>query len=131
MVGTPNQGSRAAELTNLALKNGVTWATTLAGVGPAAASALEWMTPGNPKLESLNASLDVQKAHIADMRIVGNDGFVTSTSVGDGLIPVEALSVGDLEVRVVKGDGAKCHYTMMNDPEVFQEMVDYFGWPPA
>ncbi len=135
MVGTPNQGSRAAELSNIALKNDIFWASSMAGLGPAAAPALEWMTPGNPKLSQLNDNIQNQIAHFSEMLIVGNDGFVSPvaagrTGPGDGLISAQALTVGDVEVKMVGGAGSKCHYTMMNDPDIFAEMVDYFGWTP-
>lgn len=133
MVGTPNQGSRAAHLTMVALKNGVSWASSMAGVGPQALPALEWLSPGNSKLNALNSRLERQKAHTESMVVVGSDGFLSPIGPnlmgpGDGLIPTQALAVGDLEVRMVSGAGSKCHYTMMNDPEIFAEMVAFYGW---
>lgn len=137
MVGSPNQGSRAAMLTKAALVNGIGWATSLAHVTPAAIPALEWMTPvvsGNEKLEALNNRWENQEKHLDDAIIFGVTGFQSPSSVsemepGDGLIESSSLSVGDLKVQTFEVDSCrKGHYTMVNDPEIFNGYSEFLGW---
>lgn len=140
MVGTPNQGSRAALLTKAALVNGIGWATALAQVSPVAIPALEWMIPtvnGNQKLEDLNQRWEAQKTQTEGAIILGSDGHSSPSSVhesalGDGLIEASSLSVGDLEVKVIAGDESrKGHYSLVSDPDLFQAYSKFFGWKPA
>ncbi len=140
MVGSPNQGSRAAMLAKAALVNGISWATSLAHVTPAALPALEWMTPvisGNEKLESLNNRWKNQQEQLEDAIIFGVTGFQSPSSVtdmepGDGLIESSSLGVGDLKVRTFEVDSCrKGHYTMVNDPEIFRGYSDFLGWTPV
>lgn len=139
MVGTPNKGSRAARLTEAALKNDISWATTLAGVSAAALPALSWMTPvvnGNEKLEQLNNRWSLQEQNTQGAIVIGAKDFKTPHPVetwgeGDGLIDAGSLGVGDVKVKMLGGTGRLSHYTMMNDPDVYKSLASFFGWEPA
>lgn len=139
MVGTPNQGSRAAMLTKAALKNDIGWATSLAGVTGAAVAALDWMVPvvnGNEELENLNSRWELQEQNTEQAIVMGSTDFVTISSfenwgTGDGLIEEKSLSVGDVPVWKFEGTGRKAHYTMMNDPDIYFGLSSFFNWEQA
>lgn len=139
LLGTPNQGSRAALLTKSALVNGVGWAMSLAGAGPAALPSLEWMVPtmnGNEKLESLNERTMEQKAGTEGMIVIGVDGFMSPSSVkatepGDGLIGASCFKLDNVDLKLLSGGTRKVHSQMITDPDVFQEYSDFFGWKPS
>lgn len=140
MVGTPNQGSRAALLTKAALVNGISWATSLAHVNAAAIPALEWMVPtgnGNQHLQSLNSRWESQQAQTEGAVIIGANAFdspspTLESEPGDGLIEASSLQVGDCPTLILSGDESrKGHYTMAADPEIFQAYSDFFGWKPV
>lgn len=136
LVGTPNQGSRAAMLTKAAVKNDIGWAAAMAHVGPASVAALEWMVPtvnGNPKLAELNARWEEQVKSAEDMMIIAASGIDSphsfeSSGPGDGLIELESTAAGDIPRLDLDGDGRKNHFTQVNDPEVFDEFRKFFGW---
>ncbi len=139
LVGTPNQGSRAALLTKAALKNDIGWAATMAHVGPASVAALEWMVPvanGNPKLDDLNGRWRTQVENTEGMLIIASSGLQSPHSYdvdgpGDGLIELESTAVGEVKRHVLEGQGRKNHFTQVNDPEVFDRMREFFGWKEA
>lgn len=136
MVGTPNQGSRAAMLTKAALVNGVGWAMAIAGVGVAAEAALSWMVPtvnGNEKLSALNDRWDQQKANTQATVVLGAKDFVTSNSYknwgsGDGLIEESSLAVGDVKVQTFAGVGRKHHNYQVNDKDFNKAIREFFDW---
>lgn len=136
MVGTPNQGSRAAMLTKAALKNGISWAMTLAGASAAAEAAFSWMVPvvnGNEKLEQLNERWPEQRENMQEAIVFAAKDFTTPNPIeesgpGDGLIEADHVSVGDVEVKFYEGKGRKSHFTLINDPDVNEGMREYFGW---
>ena len=136
MVGTPNQGARVSMVTKSALVNGISWATTMAGVSAAAIPALEWMVPvlnGNERLETLNDRWEIQEANTQGSIVLGATSYDTPSSTaweepGDALIEASALEVGDAQVKTFDGGGAKCHYTMVSDPEIFTELASFFDW---
>lgn len=139
MVGTPNQGSRAAMLTKAALKNDIGWATSLAGVTGASLAALSWMVPvvnGNDKLERLNSRWELQEQNTQQAIVLGAKDFLTPSptetwSSGDGLIEESSLAVGDVPVWKFEGTGRKAHYAMMNDPDIYFGMSAFFNWEQA
>ena len=137
MVGTPNQGTRAATLAEWAVNEGVGWAMKLGGVGPAALGALSWLrasADGNPKLDKLNARWTQDKLNLEDAMVVGAGGRLTANSSasgwgdGDGLVNSAALSLPETPTRLLPGTWTQGHKALMHDRQVFAEMRSFFGW---
>lgn len=141
MLGTPNNGTRFAELANYIIRRDIQFAMGMAGITMADLPALQWMTVDdrkgvlNPNLHALNARWPQQKANVEDVHIVGGQGQLTPASdgwrlftAGDGLVPVESLSLPGTPARLVEGE--KHHGFLNNDAEVYREMVRFFGWTP-
>lgn len=141
MLGTPNNGTRFAELANYIIRRDIQFAMGMAGITMADLPALQWMTVDdrkgvlNPKLHDLNSRWPQQRAQVEDCAIVGGRGQLTPASEGwrlftegDGLVPVESLSLPGTPAKVV--DGEKHHGFLNNDAEVYREMIGFFGWTP-
>lgn len=141
MLGTPNRGTRFAELANYILRRDIGFAMSMAGITMADLPALQWMTVDdakgvlNPNLHGLNQRWPQQRARLEDVTILGGQGQLTPASQGwrlftkgDGLVPVESLSLPGTPAQVVEGD--KHHGHLNNDPAVYREMIRFFGWTP-
>lgn len=138
MIGTPNRGTRTASLCHWAVTQGVGWAMSLAGMEPAALPALAWLRSldegENPQLASLNDRLEHQMQRLEDVRTVGSDGFTTPAyaewgfAEGDSLVEAASLKLKEVCTSILPGGGTKCHQGLPDDPEVYGEMRDFFGW---
>lgn len=142
MLGTPNQGTRFAELANYIIRRDIQFAMGMAGITVADLPALKWMTVDdrrgilNPDLHALNYRWPQQRARVEDCEIVGGQGQLTPAShgwklftKGDGLVPVESLSLPGTPAKVL--DGEKHHGFLNNDAAVYREMIRFFGWTPT
>lgn len=141
MLGTPNNGTRFAELARHILRRDIQWAMSMAGLTVADLPALDWMTVDdpagrlNPRLHDLNSRWPQQRQHLEAVEIVGGQGQLTPAShgwrlftAGDGLVPVESLSLPGTPARVVEGE--KHHGYLNNDAATYREMIRFFGWTP-
>ncbi|MBT9586084.1 hypothetical protein IV102_22275 [bacterium] len=140
MVGTPNQGIRAATMANWAIKSGIGFAMKLGGLGPDAGPALDWLqaiSDGNPKLEQLNSRWSQDKQQLEKVMVLGSTGRLTSQASpqewgpGDGLVDSASLSLQDTPVQVLPGTWSQGHVSLMNDRETFRTMTAFFGWTPG
>ena len=136
MVGTPNQGTRAATLAGWAMSQGIGRAAELL-LGPAVAGSLQWLRAvedGNPELEALNARWAQDKGTLEDVRVVGAGGRLTANSSatgwgdGDGLIHSGSLSLPETPATLLPGSWTQGHKALMHDRQVFAEMRSFFGW---
>lgn len=142
MGGTPHRGVRNATDGYKVIANQVGWAMALGGLAPTAAAALNWMRaenerPGaNPLLADLNSRYDQQMARVEAAVTVGSGDFSTPAFVpgdrapGDGLVEQSSLYVEGGRVEIFSGGATKVHHCLFSDPDVFDRMVDFYGWKP-
>ncbi len=137
MVGTPNNGLRAATLAEWVVGQQIGWAMKLGNLGPAAMPALQWLkatADGNPQLEALNSQWSSAKGNLEDVKVVGSGGRLTATSDpsgwgdGDGLVNSASLALPDTQTTILPGRWTQGHISLMNDRQVFREMRDFFEW---
>ncbi len=131
LLGTPNQGTNFANLASEVYRRDISWALSLAGLLPADVAALNWLSVDNPDLIALNQNWPRQQAAVESVLTVGGRGVLTPsenfvTAAGDGLVEVAGLAPPGGEVRVLGGKNHHGH--LNNDLEVYQTMMDYFGW---
>lgn len=133
-LGTPHRGAKFADLARHVLRRDIGWAVSFAGLLPADLPALDWLSPeadGNPQLKALNERWPEQKARVTEAEFIGGTGIMTAdgglwpVTDGDGLVALEfAAPPGEKAIPLPGG-----HHTFLNDdPVVYNEMKDYFGW---
>ncbi|MGE0494692.1 MAG: esterase/lipase family protein [Vulcanimicrobiota bacterium] len=139
LLGTPNQGTTFANLAGEILRRDIGWAISMAGLQAADLPALEWLSVddgkgSNPHLQDLNAHWDRQIANVDQVLAVGGRGILTPSrglfpvTLGDGLVEAGGMAPPSGPVKIL--DGEHHHSHLNNDPEVYQTMMDYFGWQP-
>lgn len=141
MLGTPNRGTRFAELARHVIQRDVRWAMSLGGLTVGDLPALDWMAPvqgdgsSNPRLSALNSRWDEQASRLEDFHAVAARGLLTPAekggpmfTEGDGLVPVDRVGPPGVEVTVLSGD--KHHRLLNREAETYQELIRFFGWTP-
>jgi hypothetical protein len=137
MVATPNQGLRATALGKWAMQSGSKLAMMMAALGPGAGAALEWLTAvedGNSKLAALNAAWPADRRGLEKVVVVGAGGRRTPEATpaewgpGDGLVNAASLPLEGTPVKVLPGTSTQGHISLVNDRQVYREMVDFFEW---
>ncbi len=141
MLGTPNRGTRFAELARHVIQRDIRWAMSMGGLTVGDLPALDWMAPdhgkgsSNPRLSDLNSRWEEQASRIEDFHAVAARGLLTPAekggplfTEGDGLVPVASVGPPGVEVTVLSGD--KHHGLLNREAETYQEMIRFFGWTP-
>ncbi len=141
MLGTPNRGTRFAELARHVVQRDVRWAMSLGGLTVGDLPALDWMAPlqgdgsSNPRLSDLNSRWEEQASRIEDFHAVAARGLLTPAekggplfTQGDGLVPVANVPPPGAKVTLLSGD--KHHRLLNREAETYQEMVRFFQWTP-
>lgn len=140
-VGTPNQGTRFAELARHVIHRDIRWAMSMGGLTVADLPALDWMAVdgrgqnSNPQLRDLNSRWPQQASRLEAFEAVAGQGQLTAApqgmgffTPGDGLVSREGAAPPGVQVKVL--DGSKHHRTLNREAETYQEMVRFFGWTP-
>ncbi len=138
-VGTPNQGTRFAELARHVIHRDIRWAMSMGGLTVADLPALDWMAvdgqgpSSNPQLRDLNSRWPQQASRLEAFQAVAGEGQLTAArqgmglfTPGDGLVAREGAAPPGVQVKVL--DGPKHHRTLNREAETYQEMVRFFGW---
>lgn len=133
MLGTPNHGTRFAELVLPVLEKNVTWAQKLAGVSMDDYDAMQWLREekNNPRLQDLNSRWDQQRAAVRTLA-VGTTVMptpaetVTGLGWGDGMVPHQSLSLPDGDTIVL--NDAMNHGRLNDDATVQHIRALFFGW---
>lgn len=141
MLGTPNRGTRFAELARHILQRDIQWAISMAGLVPGDLPALNWMAvddgqgKSNPRLHALNERWPQQLQRVEAAEIVGGQGQLTPASgdwrlfePGDGLVPLHSLSLPGTPARILPGEQHHGHLNL--DAATYREMTRFFGWTP-
>jgi pimeloyl-ACP methyl ester carboxylesterase len=141
MLGTPNRGTRFAELAKHIIQRDIRWAMSMGGLTVGDLPALEWMSPvqgkgaSNPRLSDLNSRWDEQASRLEDFHAVAGQGLITPAdkggrlfTKGDGLVPVDHTAPPGVEVTVLSGD--KHHRLLNREAETYKELIGFFGWTP-
>lgn len=144
MLGTPNQGTRFAQMASRVVEREIGWAQNFAGLKAEDGPALGWLAAGSPTLDGLNQRWPAQRAGVEEVKIVGGRSELTpSTSwlpftKGDGLVEVSSLSLPGAEAVILEGSPYLHHGSLPHDSQVYREMQDFFGFqsllsltPPA
>lgn len=135
LLGTPNGGTRFAQLAQRLIRRDIGWAMKLAGLTIADLPAMEWMSAGaNPQLAALNASWDRQRAATEGVLLLGSEELPTPSRGlvplrrGDGLVERQSLTLPDADVRMLEGRPTLQHGFLPSDREVYGERARFFGW---
>ncbi len=143
MVGTPNHGSAMADTTIglLNLRNegwDTNWLLARKPITSADRGALAWLRSDmeqNVNLTELNQNWDRQREQVSDIRIVGSESKWTVTldglAAGDGTVTKESLTMPDVEVHMLPGKQFTRHGQLFENPDLYGEMTDFFGWKPC
>ena len=139
MVGTPNQGTRFAALARDVLDRDLKFALKMSGVTAADYLAFTWLASDdgkgkeNPRLKQLNDNFARQEAQVESIYTLGGNGIATPTSDGpwpltggDGLVEAKRLAPPGGRLKILPGE--KHHGFLPSDPDVYREMIGYFGW---
>lgn len=137
-IATPQQGSGLAGL-SLGLLDGKArgWDTQWLLVGKDVREedrwALEWLRPSSQPRSDLNSRWPKQRDSLEGVLHLGAGSRTTvGTKLswpgkGDGMVPVASLALEGLPVEVLKDQTSK-HGELIQSPEVYLRMRDYFGW---
>lgn len=138
LLGTPNRGTRFAELAGRLIRRDIAWALKLANLTVADLPAMEWMAAGaNPRLEDLNSRWSTQKARTEGMLLLGSEELATPSRgllplrKGDGLVERSSLQMPDVDVKLLEGRPTLQHGFLPTDREVYLERARFFNWPQA
>lgn len=136
LLGTPNKGTRFAELSQRLIRRDIAWAMKLASLTVADLPAMEWMAAGaNPHLEDLNSRWDAQRARTDGVMLLGAEELPTPSRgllpirKGDGLVERSSLTMPGAQVTVLEGRPTLQHGFLPSDREVYLERARFFGWP--
>ncbi len=137
-IATPQQGAGLAGL-SLGLLDAKArgWDTEWLLVGKDVREedrrALEWLRPSSEPRADLNSRWPQQRERV---EAVLHLGAASRTTVGtkfgwpgkgDGLVPLASLALEGLPVEVLQDQTSK-HGELIQSPEVYLRMRDYFGW---
>lgn len=137
-IATPQQGAGLAGL-SLGLLNGKArgWDTQWLLVGKDVREedrrALEWLRPNSEPRADLNSRWPRQRDSVEAVLHLGAASRMTvGTTIswpgkGDGMVPVGSLALEGLPVEVLQDKTSK-HGELIQSPEVYLKMRDYFGW---
>lgn len=136
LLGTPNHGTRFAQLATRVIKRDIKFALKLAGVAPIDLPAMDWLSAGhdNGHLQQLNSRFEQQKAKAESLVIVGSDALPTpgSTKVplrqGDGMVAANSLQMPDTNNVLLTGRPTLHHGSLPSDSGVYQQRAEFFGW---
>ena len=140
MLGTPNRGTRFAELARHVIHRDVRWAMSMGGISLADLPALSWLAVDdsqgrNPLLQDLNSRWPQQASRVEAVEAVGGQGQLTPATQqgmlfapGDGLVPTERLAPPGEKPRMLPGE---LHHSHLNrEGASYKEMTRFFGWTP-
>jgi pimeloyl-ACP methyl ester carboxylesterase len=139
LLATPNRGAALANLGRHALRQGIDVAANLARLVPQELPALEWLVAdsekaANARLGELNRNWARQKSNVEAVMAVGTDFHTTlcnrwpGLTDGDGVVTTESMALPDGQLTVLREQGHKRHGRLNGDPEVYREMLAFFGW---
>ncbi len=140
LLGTPNRGTPFADVAKRVVRHDIRFAMSIAGITVADLPALEWLSVddgkgiNNPKLTELNRHWQRQVSKLEDVEAIGGTGTLTlgdgwwPFTEGDGLVTLSGVAPPGGKVKILGGD--KHHRYLNSDPEVYQEMIKFFGWEP-
>ena len=141
MLGTPNRGTRFAELARHVIQRDIRWAMSMGGLVVGDLPALNWMAVdgqgqnSNPRLRDLNSRWPQQASRVEAFEAVAGQGQLTPAekgkglfTPGDGLVPLENVAPPGARVKVL--EGTKHHGSLNREAETYQEMIRFFGWTP-
>lgn len=140
LLGTPNRGTRFADLAGKIIRRDIQFAMSMAGIGVGDSAALEWLAVddgegrNNPQLTDLNRNWARQVRTLEAVHTVGGKALLTPSrgwwlfTGGDGLVETDGLAPPGGTVRVLEGE--KHHGYLNSDPDVYREMMDFFDWEP-
>lgn len=134
MLGTPNQGTRFAQMASRVVERDIQWALNFAGLNSGDAPPLKWLAQGSPKLEQLNQRWPQQLAQVDEAVVVGGRSELTPSkgwlpfTKGDGLVEIASLSLPNIPTRVLEGSPYLHHGALPHDSQVFGEMVRFFDF---
>jgi pimeloyl-ACP methyl ester carboxylesterase len=141
ILGTPNQGTRFAQMAGRILERDIGWAISFSGLSVADLPAMKWLAAGSPRLEELNSKWPATQANLEDSMIVGSSQHLTPAvgfipwAKGDGMVESKQLELPETKIRVFSGDGFLHHGALVHDSRVYREMTRFFGArevdPPA
>lgn len=142
LLGVPNRGARLATLAQFVIQNHVKFAMKAHHLTPEHNDALKWLTTdgstdGNPLLADLNSRWHQQYARVEAMHSVGSKRRVTlnlsgnGLTWGDGVVDAASVQAPVGTVTMLSGKGHKLHGHLHRDPEVYDQMVAFFGWKPV
>lgn len=132
MLGTPNHGTRFAELVLDVLDRDVTWAERVSGVSEDDRNAMKWLRaePNSAELQDLNSRAAQQLRNVPTIS-VGTDvmptpGFSWGFTWGDGLVPSTSLPVDGATTIVLHE--AMQHGRLNDDATTQHIRAVFFGW---
>jgi len=134
MLGTPNQGTRFAQMASRAIERDIQWALNFAGLSAVDAPAMKWLAQGSPTLEALNQRWPQQLAQVDEAVVVGGRSELTPSTnwlpftKGDGLVEISSLSLPNIATRVLEDSPYLHHGALPHDSQVFGEMQKFFGF---
>ncbi len=134
-LGSPNKGSRFADLSKRVIQRDFKLAMSLAGVGPIDLPAFNWLSSkNNSNLEDLNSRFEQQKAKTEDFRIVVADKLPTAHAPftngrGDGMVRRDSSLMPNTDHVILKEKTPLQHHgSLPSNSEVYRERAAFFGW---
>ncbi len=139
MVGTPNQGTAMAGLSELALDAvdkgyDLRWSLDLKDVQPSDRPALQWLKTNSPVRNDMNSRWAQGQKSLEAVVVVGSHDKLTPgphmvPAWGDKLIASQSLELEGTDVRYVRSRGAySVHGNLLWHPDTYTEMQGFFGW---
>ena len=133
ILGTPNQGTRFAQMAGRILERDVRWAISFSGLSIADLPAMQWLAAGSPRLEALNSHWPDSQARLEDSKIVGSSAHLTPGigfipwAKGDGMVESKLLQLPNTETEILSGDGFLHHGALVHDSRVYRELTRFVG----
>lgn len=135
LLGTPNKGTRFAELCKRVVSRDIKFAMNLAGVGAIDLPAFDWLAGAhNAKLDDLNTRFPQQVAKTEKLMILGGKGLPTPGPLkqpirkGDGMVAAKSLRMPGVETKLLAGRPSLHHGSLPSDGGVYMETANFFGW---
>lgn len=136
MLGTPNQGTRFAQMSDRVIAGEVGWALKFSGLTEQDAPAMKWLAADSPTLNELNQRWPQQLAQVERAMVVGSRHELTPAvgwlpfRKGDGMVEPERLALPGIPTVVLEDSPFLHHGALPHDDKVYQQMIGFFGFEP-